>query len=91
MFQESLPNFLKHFSPKNRLVIHIDSDLYTSSLFLLTKLNDVMVPGTIVIFDEFGDVQHEFRAFFDYVTSYQRKYRVVSAAWGFLKTAVEML
>jgi hypothetical protein len=91
MFQDTLPGFLKTFLPKNRLVIHNDSDLYTSSLFLLTKLNEVMRPGTIVIFDEFGDVQHEFRAFFDYTTSYQRRYRVVNAALQYYTISVEML
>jgi O-methyltransferase len=91
MFQDTLPGFLTHFSPKNRLIVHNDSDLYTSSLFLLTKLNDFLIPGTILIFDEFGDVQHEFRAFFDYVTSYKRNYRVVNAAWKYYTICVEML
>jgi O-methyltransferase len=91
MYQDTLPGFLRTFSPKNRLVIHNDSDLYTSSLFLLTKLNDIMGSGTIIIFDEFGDVQHEFRAFFDYITSYRRRYRVVSAAWRYYTISVEML
>jgi O-methyltransferase len=90
LFQDSLPNFLKDFAPKNQLVIHNDSDLYSSSLYLLTKLNDIMLPGTVVIFDEFGDVQHEFRAFFDYISSYRRRYRVVGAAWRYYTIAFQL-
>ena len=62
---------------KNHLIIHNDSDLYTSYLYLLTKLNEIPLPGT----DELGDIQYEFRAFFDYISSCRRRYRVVNSAW----------
>jgi O-methyltransferase len=91
LFQDTLPGFLKDFSRQNRIVIHNDSDLYSSSLYLLTRLNDVIVPGTIIIFDEFGNVQHEFRAFFDYISAYRRSFKVVSASYQYYTAAVEML
>jgi hypothetical protein len=91
LFQETLPGFQREFSPKNRLVIHNDSDLYTSSLYLLTRLNDIIAPGTVIIFDEFGNVQHEFRAFFDYIASYQRKFKLVSASYQFYTAAFEIV
>jgi O-methyltransferase len=92
MFQDSLPTFLKNFRQNNnRLIIHNDSDLYSSSLYLLTVLNNFLVAGTMVMFDEFGDVQHEFRAFFDYLSAYGRNYRVVGAALKYYTITVEML
>ncbi len=91
LFQDTLPGFLSDFSRKNRIVIHNDSDLYSSSLYLLTRLHDVIAPGTIIIFDEFGNVQHEFRAFFDYLSAYRRSYKVVSASYQYYTAAVEML
>ncbi len=54
-FQKSMPAFLAAYQPKNPLVIHSDSDLYSSTLYSLTAMNAYMVPGTIIIFDEFYD------------------------------------
>lgn len=90
-FQHSLPGFLKSFEPKNRLVVHNDSDLYSSSLYCLTSMNAFMPPGTLVIFDEFYDVLHEYRALSDYTEAYMRKYRIVAATQGFNQAAVELL
>jgi O-methyltransferase len=71
-FQHTLPDFLKEFSPRSRLVIHNDSDLYSSTIYTLTQLNDILVPGTIIIFDEFNNPLHEFRAFNDYLSAFMR-------------------
>lgn len=71
-FQRTVPNFLRQFRPRSQLVIHNDSDLYSSTLYTLTQLDSIMVPGTIVIFDEFNSPLHEFRAFNDYLSSFMR-------------------
>jgi len=90
-FQHSLPGFLNSYEPKNRLLVHIDSDLYSSSLYCLTSLDHRMPAGTFVIFDEFYDVLHEYRALTDYTGAYMRKYRIVAATQGFNKATVELL
>jgi O-methyltransferase len=90
-FQQSLPAFIKSYEPKNPALIHIDSDLYSSSLFCLTSLNHLMPSGTIIIFDEFYDVLHEYRALNDYAGAYMRKYRIVAATKGFNKATIELL
>ena len=38
-FQNTLPGFLNGFSPRSRLIVHNDSDLYSSTLFTLANLN----------------------------------------------------
>jgi O-methyltransferase len=90
-FQNSLPLFLQSYKPKNRLLVHIDSDLYSSSLYCLTSLNHLMPSRTIIIFDEFYDVLHEYRALNDYAAAYMRKYRIVAATQGFNKATIELL
>jgi O-methyltransferase len=91
LFQETLTDFLATYVPAGRsLVVHIDCDLYTSALYCLTKLDPFMRQGTIIIFDEFGDVQHEFRAFNDYAASYRRQAKLVCAHDDFFTAAVEI-
>jgi O-methyltransferase len=76
-FQQTLRPELTRFVPRSRLVIHNDSDLHSSTLFVLTVLDPLIVPGTVLIFDEFSSPLHEFRAFHDYVNAYKRSIEVV--------------
>ena len=39
-----------------------DADLYSSTIFVLRAMRDVLRAGTIVIFDEYWDIRGEFRA-----------------------------
>ena len=71
-FQNVLPGFLNGFIPRSRLVVHNDSDLYSSTLFTLASLNTFLVPGTVIIFDEYSAATHEFRAFADYRSAFWR-------------------
>ena len=94
LFQETLPDFLKNFESTRRLVIHNDADLYSSTLYTLCQCDNIIKPGTIVIFDEFTSVLHEFRAWEDYCASFMRDYVVIGATKSdyeyFSQIAVEM-
>jgi len=79
-FQDTLPTFLKDFSVNKQLIIHCDADLYTSTLFTLCSLHPFINPGTIIIFDEFSNMLHEFRALEDYATSFWREYEILGAS-----------
>jgi O-methyltransferase len=91
LFQDTLPAFLERWRPEGALVVHNDCDLYSSTLFCLTTLDRILEPGSLIVFDEFGDVLHEFRAFQDYVAGYRRQFRVVCSHDDFFTVAVEML
>ena len=54
-------------------MINNDSDLYSPTLYTLTMLHSRLVPGSIVIFDEFSSPLHEFRALHDYLGAYNRR------------------
>lgn len=94
LFQESLPGFLETFEDKGRLVLHNDADLYTSTMYVLCQTHHLLKPGSIVMFDEFTSVLHEFRAWEDYCASYMREYVVLGATKGpydyYSQVAVEM-
>lgn len=76
-FQDSLDKFLESFVPKSRLVIHMDADLYSATLFVLTKLDKLFDKNTILSFDEFGALDKEFLAFYDYTRSYYRDFEII--------------
>jgi O-methyltransferase len=90
LFQDTLPKFLAEYRTGNRIIVNIDCDLYSSALYCLTKLDPVLPPGTIVIFDEFGSVLHEFRAVQDYLSSYRRGFKVICSHDDFFTVAGEL-
>lgn len=92
VFQDSLPEFLKTFRVMNRLVINLDADLYSSTLYVLASLNPLLRPGTILILDEISTPE-EFRAFRDFIHSFKRAYKVLAQAERIIsrRTAVEIL
>jgi O-methyltransferase len=90
-FQDSLPGFLERFRPSNRLVIHMDADLYTSTLYVLCMLDRFIKKDTLIMFDEFASIAHEFRALKDYVTSFRRKYKLMACTKpGFHQVAIQI-
>ena len=79
LFQNTIDQFIQDYHPQDNIIIHNDSDLYSSSLYLLTRLHDIIKKNTIIIFDEFNNVMDEFRALEDYCAAYYRKYTVIAA------------
>ncbi len=82
-FQDTLGEFARTFQPRGQLVLHCDADLYSATLFVLATLHDFIKPGTIIVFDEFGSVNEEFRAFIDYTRSYGTKLQPLGWAGRF--------
>ena len=91
LFQKTLPSFIETFRPRGQLVVHFDCDLYSATLYVLAKLDHLIAPGTILMFDEFGDVRHEFRAYHDYSASHMRECKLVSASVEFYTVAFEVV
>jgi Macrocin-O-methyltransferase (TylF) len=68
-FEEALPAFAaRHPGPV--ALLHVDCDLYSSTRCVLEHLGGSLVPGSVVVFDEYfnypGWEQHEFRAFSEF-------------------------
>ena len=85
-----LPGFLRDFQPGSRRVVHLDADLYSATLYVLTAMDGVLVPGTLLLFDEFSAV-HEFLAFQNWCEAYGRSCRLVGTAGGsYAQAALEV-
>jgi len=87
MFQDTLPAFLRDFSPRNQLVIHLDPDLYSSTLYVLSVLNPVLSPGTTVLFDDFTCFDNQFRALGDFSSAFRRDYRILGCGGDYYDKA----
>jgi hypothetical protein len=68
-FHETLPRLRDRGIPQLGLV-HIDCDLYSSTITALNGIADYIHVGTIVVFDEFhgyeGHEEHEMRAWYEF-------------------------
>jgi O-methyltransferase len=91
-FNETLRPFLQDFIPRSRLIIHNDGDLFSSTLFTLATLDPILPSGSILIFDEFANPLHEWRAFHDYCSAFGRSCKVLGAAGDYYtQVAMELL
>lgn len=76
-FEDTLPKFLaKH--PGHVRFVNIDCDIYSSTKTVLDQLAPRIVPGSVIVFDEYIGNEHwredEFKAFQEAVTTYGWKY-----------------
>jgi O-methyltransferase len=95
LFQQTLPLFIRDhlLSNRKRLIVHLDADLYSSTLYVLTSLGNLLRKGDMLIFDEFGSMRnsaHEFRAFFDYCSAFKPTFSLIGATRHFKQVAVEL-
>jgi O-methyltransferase len=91
LFQDTLLPFATRHDFSRRLVIHLDADLFTSTLFVLTTLARNLKSGDIIFFDNFICSLDEFRAFQDYVASYRVQYEVLGGVQEYLRVCVKIL
>ncbi|NOZ09269.1 MAG: class I SAM-dependent methyltransferase [FCB group bacterium] len=91
LFQSTLQEFIKETTFEKRNVIHIDSDLYTSCLFVLTTLAPKIKPDDILIFDDFKMEHSEFRAMINFMDSFHFDYEVIGAANNYSHVAIRII
>lgn len=93
LFQDTLHNFLKEHNLENgkKKVIHMDADLFSSTLFTLTTLAPFLKKGDIIFFDEFNVPNHEFYAFQMFCKSYYVKTRMIGAVNNYFQVAIEII
>jgi len=79
-FEDTLPEFLKN-NIGNVRFMNIDCDTYGSTKTVLDLLADRIVPGTVIIFDEYIGNEHwredEFKAFQEAVNRYNWGYEYI--------------
>jgi len=95
-FNETLPGFVKDVQQKQPVaLLHVDCDLYSSTVTVLNELKKNIVPGTVIVFDEYlnypGWQLDEFKAWQEFVKANKIKYEYIGYVSKHQKVAVRVL
>lgn len=82
---------LTSFASTTRKVVHLDADLFSSTLLVLTSLAGRLKLGDVLIFDEFCVPNHEFFAFDVFTEMFDFKYELLGAANNYLQVALKII
>ena len=90
LFQETLFPFIAegHLRSDVKKIIHLDADLFSSTLFALTSLAPHLKKGDILLFDEFNVPNHEFYAFNIFCKSFYVKTKLIAAVNNYYQVAM---
>lgn len=94
LFQDSLLPYINDhielLKSDKRKVIHLDADLFSATIFVLSQLYPYLKKGDILMFDEFNVASHEFFAFDIFQKSFYIKLKPLSATNNFYQMMFEV-
>lgn len=92
LFQKTVPTFLEStsFESTTRKVLHLDADLFSSTLLVLILFASHLKSGDILLFDEFCVPNHEFLAFEIYTRMHNARYEFLGAVNNYLQVALKI-
>ena len=81
LFSGTLPDFRAQIGDTPVAFLHVDCDLYSSTVEIFRYLGENIVPGTVILFDEFynypGWMMHEYKAFQEFISATGKNYRYI--------------
>ena len=81
LFQDTLEEFLDEH-PEPIAYLHIDADLYSSTKYVFDNIEDRIVPGTVISFDEVYNNQvyldHEMKAWVEFANKTEIRYNWIT-------------
>jgi hypothetical protein len=94
-FDQTLPGFLAANPAIPVALLHVDCDLYSSTVTVLHQLGDRIGEGTIIVFDEYfnypGWRDHEFKAFKEFVELTGIRYEYIGLVSRHQQVAVRVV
>jgi len=76
-FDQVLPTY--KLPPHDQLIVNLDADLYSSTIYVLRQLRPHLKPGTLVYFDEMNHMDHAPRAFDEFVADTRIRFKPLAA------------
>lgn len=84
-FKDTLEDFV--VPEHDLLLVILDADLYSSTRTVFDFIGECIRPGTVLYFDEFHYVEHEARAFAEFMDESGRSFEGLAAQVGFGRCA----
>lgn len=79
-FDQTLPHYT---IPENDvLVLMMDADLYSSTIYVLHYFRDIIKPGAFIFFDEMSRPEHEPKAFDEFMRETGKKFKPICSDLG---------
>lgn len=79
-FEETIPKF-KEKVRENIKLMHIDCDVYSSTIFVLESFRSQLVKGSLIVFDEFynfhGWKNHEYKALMEFKNKHKINFKYI--------------
>tara|TARA_B100001027_G_C16265317_1_gene331686 strand:+ start:109 stop:828 length:720 start_codon:yes stop_codon:yes gene_type:complete len=79
-FEDTVPKFKEKVS-ENIKLIHIDCDVYSSTIFVLEAFRSQLVKGSLIVFDEFynfhGWKNHEYKALMEFKNKHKINFKYI--------------
>jgi tetratricopeptide (TPR) repeat protein len=93
-FDQTIPEF-KKTHPEPIRFMNIDCDLYSSTKTIFDLLGPQIVPGTVIVFDEYIGYkswkEDEFKAFQEALVQYQWKYELLAFSFASKQVAIKII
>jgi len=91
LFSESVPRFLRNGIPNNIRLIHFDADIYMSTRPVLDSIAGQIKSRYFILFDEFYSVNHEFKAWMEFVAVFGlSRWRVIAGSEDGVQMLIEI-
>lgn len=86
-FSDTTPAYVAALKPRDSLVIHLDADIYSSTIYVLRQMRPFLKPGVILMFDEFFDREHELKAFTEFLAEFPMEIECLAATRALTQVA----
>jgi predicted O-methyltransferase YrrM len=94
-FEDTLPRFAREHAGEVFRYIHMDCDIYSSTRTVLDRCRDMIVPGTVIHFDEYYNYPnwqlHEYLAFQEFIAATGLAYKYVGIIAHHQQVTVQIL
>lgn len=95
IFQDTLHGFIEAnkevLKSDRRKLIHMDADLFSSTIFTLSQLYPYLKKGDIIMFDEFNVATHEYMAYKIFTEAFYVKMKLIGGQNNFYQAAFEII
>lgn len=91
LFAHSVPRFLKNGVPNDIRLIHFDADIYMGTRPVLDSICGQLDYKYLILFDEFYSVNHEFKAWIEFIEYFEvKKWRIIAISEDGVQTLIEV-